>query len=71
MPWNAAYLRFNPQDCTLEPTVDKGVLLVESEIPFILKVAVSILRCNAPDVCGGHHLDRRCSYYFKKTIITA
>ena len=56
MPWSAAYHSFHFEDSTLKLTVDERVLLVEDEIHFIFKVAVSSLRCNAPDVIGGHHL---------------
>ena len=46
MPGYTANARFRFQRGTLEQTVDEGVLLVEVEIHFIVKVAVPVLRRN-------------------------
>ena len=50
MPRNTANALFRFQNGTLQLTVDEGVLLVEVEIHFIVKVAVPVLRRNTFDI---------------------
>ena len=49
MPGYTANALFRFQNGTLQLTVDEGVLLVEVEIHFIVKVAVPVLRWNTFD----------------------
>ena len=46
MPGYTANALFPFQNGTLQLTVDEGVLLVEVEIHFLVKVAVPVLRRN-------------------------
>ena len=58
MPGNAGQLFFHLGDGAFQLAVDEGVLLIESKVHFILKVATPGLRCNTPDIIGGDHLGR-------------
>ena len=58
MPGYTANALFRFQNGTLHLTVDEGVLLVEVEIHFIVKVAVPVLRQNIPDVFRRYHLKK-------------
>ena len=58
MPWNTVENLLRFLDCTFQSAVGESVALVEVEIAFIGKEAVSSLGCYVVDVIGGDD-DRR------------